>query len=352
MECRVQEPQPISANWPWLSSLGKGLFLLLGYLAVFGCVALSMWAVVQVQLDSRPAGDPVRYFYTALFIICELWVAVGVILMMRRLKEGAFAAAGVALLLWIPAVGLSALQESRFHILNDGAVQSDVAPALAQRDAATARIENLNSQLAVIERPTRAAAAIDAEYQRYADNPRYVTLAARLKAELENAKAYAALNDELATNRQTLIDTAALAASATDAKKVGQSFTVPLLGWEVSSDATVWILIAWMMGIKSFGGWLLFGSAISTERRVTETRRATWFGEIAANIRNALRPSASSAEDTPETAPSKPEKTAEIEQIEDASEAPAPAFLAPNTRYVTRTDRSGKTIRVRMTGTG
>ena len=58
-----------------------------------------------------------------------------------------------------------------------------------------------------------------------------------------------------------------------DAKKVGQTFKVPLIGWTISSDFTVWLLIATMMAIKSLGPWLLFGFSLRRERPTSAQAR-------------------------------------------------------------------------------
>lgn len=254
-----QTPDGKGTFW---GTVAKGLFYLLGYAAVFGLVGLSMWAVAQVQLDSRPAGDPLRYWYLAAFLVAEAWVAIGLTIMILRFRESNWAAGMVALMCWIPAIGLSAMQESRFHLLLDSQQDAEVAPELTKRMNAEARIEEITTDLGIMVKPTRSVASIEAEYNRFKDRPKYPTKTAELLSELENAKSYTAMQSELATHRTTMEETAAVAAESQDAKKVGQSFTVPWLGWEVSSNFTVWTLIIWMMAIKSLGPWLLFGSSL------------------------------------------------------------------------------------------
>ncbi|NQY14734.1 MAG: hypothetical protein HRT81_12845 [Henriciella sp.] len=245
-----------------LERVGKAVFYLIGYAVVFGLAGLSIWAVGTVQMVSRPEGDIMRYWYLIAFVAMEVWVVIGLTVGALRAKQGAWLASFIAFAIWVPALGLSAMQESRFHVLFDSKIDAEAAPELELRESALKRVSELESELKALGEPKRSPAAIEAEYHRYKDRPKYPTKTAQLLSELEDARAYQLKSQELANHRQTLVNTASLAAENLDAKKVGQTFTVPLIGWNVSSDFTVWVLIATMMAIKSLGPWLLFGSAL------------------------------------------------------------------------------------------
>ncbi|MEM9571848.1 MAG: hypothetical protein AAF996_10290 [Pseudomonadota bacterium] len=246
-----------------LQRIGKVVFYLIGYAVILGLAGLSIWAVGMVQLASRPEGDFMRYWYLTAFVAMEVWVVIGLTVGALRAKQGALLASFIAIAIWVPALGLSAMQESRFHVLFDSKIDAGAAPELARRENALKRIVELEDEIAALVKPTRSVTAIEAEYNRYKARPNYYrTKNAELLAELEAAKAYKVKTDELARHRQVVIDTAGLAAENLDAKKVGQTFNVPLIGWSVSSDFTVWLLIATMMAIKSLGPWLLFGSTL------------------------------------------------------------------------------------------
>ncbi len=254
-----------------LQGIGKVVFYLIGYAVVFGLAGLSIWAVAMVQLASRPEGDFMRYWYLTAFVALEVWVVIGLTVGALRAKQGAWLASFIAIAIWVPALGLSAMQESRFHVLFDSKIEAVAAPELAKRESALKRVAELEGEIAALTKPTRSVTAIEAEHSRYKTRPNYYrTKNAELLAELEAVKAYKVKTDELASHRQIVIDTASLAAENLDAKKVGQTFTVPLIGWTVSSDFTVWLLIATMMAIKALGPWLLFGSTLRGETTTSE----------------------------------------------------------------------------------
>ena len=249
-----------SGPWALMVWLGTSLFYLFGFLIVFGLVGLSFWAVGSVQLESRAETDPLRYWYLAMFLIAEGWVAVGFTLLARRLSQKVYGAAFVAFLLWVPAVGLSAYQEWRFHTLRNADVELDKAPDLAKRESALTREPELLSALAAIGE-TRPTDAIQAELDRYEPRPEiYPTKISSLKSELATAQERQKLELELGTVRQTLTDTAALSVNTADAKKLGIAFTIPGIGIHVPETFAVWVVIGWAMAIKAFGPWLLLGS--------------------------------------------------------------------------------------------
>ena len=240
--------------WPVVLWLGYGVILLL--------TGLSLWAVALVQLASRPEGDVVRYWYLIAFVLLELWVCVGLVFLAIRFRQGNWGAGLIALIVWLAALGLSAVQEKRFHTLFDSQIDAGVAAQLAGRANAEKRAFEREARLAALTKPSRSVEAIKAEltgYESRRDAENFPTRIAALRAELKAAQSYEVLSAELEADRRILADTAALAADRRDAKKVGQSFT--LVGFEVSADASLWILIATMLAIKSLGPWLLMGGA-------------------------------------------------------------------------------------------
>lgn len=249
----------------WGAKIAKGLFYLLGYGVIFGVAGLSMWAVGAVQLQSHDDGDIMGYWYLATFILLELWVVVGLTIAALKMRQGEWGKASVGLLMWVMALGLSAMQESRFHVLQDNTVISEAAPELAKRENALKRQTELETSLAAAAPPARSSAAIQAELTRFKTRPdsaRYPTQISRLTSELADANAYAAIQSDLTVQRSIINETAELAAENLSAKQVGQTITVPILKWEISSEGTVWILIITMMMIKSLGPWLLFGGGM------------------------------------------------------------------------------------------
>ena len=229
-----------------------------GYVVVFGLIGLSMWAVGYIQLASRPEGGVVGYWYLIVFLGLEVWVALGLIVCSARFKQGRWGAGMVALAIWLAAMGLSAMQESRFHVLFDSKVEALAAPVLAERASTQKRVSELEANLSALIKPNRPVAAIEAElagYEARRDASAYPTRITALRAELAAAQAFEKIGADIVAARQILVATAADAAVSVDAKKVGQSFSV--FGLNVTSAATVWLLIGTMLAIKSLGPWLL-----------------------------------------------------------------------------------------------
>jgi len=256
------EPQPEKA----FESLAGTAFLLLGYSVILCLTVLSLWAVGAVQLASRPAPDPLRYWYLLVFLALELWVCAGLVIIGMRLRQGRWGAALIALSLWLAALGLSAMQEKRFHTLFDGKLDAAVAQKLAERVNAEARLIELEGVLKALDKPSRSVDAIEAElsgYESRSDAEKFPTRIASLKAERKAAQAYATVAVDLNAQRKTLEDTAALAAERIDARKVGQGFQI--FGKAVPPDASIWLLIATMLAIKSLGPWLLIGGRKKAE---------------------------------------------------------------------------------------
>lgn len=244
-----------------------------GYVVVFGLVGLSMWAVGHIQLASRPEGGVVRYWYLIVFLGLEIWVALGLMVCSERFRQGRWGAGIVALAIWLAAMGLSAIQESRFHILFDSKVDALAAPVLAVRANTKKRVSELEANLSALTKPTRPVAAIEAElagYEARRDASTYPTRITALRAELAAARSFEQMGADLVAERQSLVASAADAAVSVDAKKVGQSFSV--FGVNVTSTTTVWMLIATMMAIKALGPWLLLG--ISANRVSSEPKTA------------------------------------------------------------------------------
>ncbi len=279
----MQEKDLENSVWSHSGKVGKVVFYLTGYGVIICLTGLSMWAVAQVQLASRPDGEIIRLWYLAVFIALELWVVTGLILANLCARQGAWLAVLVAFALWVPALGLSAMQESRFHLLYDSKIEAAAAPELTRRDNSEKQIAELETSLALFARPTRSVTAIKTElagYEARRDAARYPTRITALKSELAAATAHADLLSELATARQALVETASLATENMAARKVGQIITVPLLNWVIPSHATVWILIATMMAIKALGPWLLFrpllNAANPSARRKPPPEEAKW----------------------------------------------------------------------------
>ena len=344
------------------SSVTQFLLSLAGFCVVAGFVGLSMYAVGEVQLKSHP-DDPLRFWYMACFVLCEIWVAVGFTLMARRFGQRQFAAGVIALLLWFPALGLSGLQESRYHALNDSEVDATIAPELTKRTNALARISEIEDQLKDAETPPRPSDAVQAELDLYAARPNYPTKTATLRAELATALAYEKLQGELVTHRKTVEDTAYLAAENSDAKKIGQTFTVPLLKWEVSADATVWTLIVFMMGVKAFGPWLIIGSALKAEAAAAQKASNERIRKAAKSAKTAParkprakptpKPVASPVADMVEkveakmAAPKIEAANVNTDNDADAMED-ADAPLMPKMRWEKHVDRHGRVHRVKV----
>lgn len=253
-----------------LANAGNALFHLFGYSIVLATLGLSLWAVTSVQLMSRPPEDLTRWWYAAVFFICELWVALGLTLMLRQFQNRAWLSAALALIVWIPALGLSALQESRFHIMLDQKLEAARTPDLVQHEHATARIAELTKALSAMTPPRRSQTAVSAELQRYQQQPNtYRTRIANLTAELADAQAYQRLIAQIDAQRTIEQSTAKLAKEDITPKKLSQSFTVPWLKWEVSDQATIWLLIGWMMLVKAVGLHLLIGTPTSPSAKKT-----------------------------------------------------------------------------------
>jgi len=251
------EPRPESG----FEGVTGTAILLLGYSVILCLTGLSLWAVGAVQLASRPETDPLRFWYLLVFLALELWVCAGLVVIGIRLRQGRWGAALIALMLWLAALGLSAMQEKRFHTLFDGKLDAAVAQKLTKRANAEARIAELEGTLKAFNKPSRSVEAIEAElsgYEARSDAENFPTRITSLKAELKAAQSYAVVAADLGAQRNILEDTAALAAERLDARKVGQDFR--LFGKAVPADASIWLLIATMLAIKSLGPWLLIGN--------------------------------------------------------------------------------------------
>ena len=270
------EPQPENG----FEGVAGTAILLLGYGVILCLTGLSLWAVGAVQLASRPETDPLRFWYLLVFLALELWVCAGLVVIGIRLRQGRWGAALIALTLWLASLGLSAMQEKRFHTLFDGKLDAEVAQKLAERANAEARIAELEGTLKAFDKPSRSVEAIEAElsgYEARSDADKFPTRITSLKAELKAAQSYAMIAADLDAQRQMLEGTAALSAERLDARKVGQDFR--LFGKAVSADASIWLLIATMLAIKSLGPWLLIGSrdkADSSPEPVQPTEDPDW----------------------------------------------------------------------------
>lgn len=239
------------------AAMGK-LFLVMGYGVIIALTGLSLWAVGAVQLASRPVSDPVRVWYLIAFVGLELWVCAGLVVVTTKARQGRWSAVMIASALWLVALGLSAVQEKRFHTLFDGKLDAAVAQKLTERANAEARSAELEERLDALEKPTRAVKAIEAElsgYENRSDAENFPTRITALRAELAAAQSYRANEQELANMRAVLEATASLAAERLDARKVGQDFSI--FGMRITSDASIWVLIGAMLAIKSLGPWLL-----------------------------------------------------------------------------------------------
>ena len=270
------EPQPENG----FEGVAGTVILLLGYGVIICLTGLSLWAVGAVQIASRPETDPLRFWYLLVFLALELWVCTGLVIIGIRLRQGRWGAALIALTLWLAALGLSAMQEKRFHTLFDGKLDAAVAQKLTERANAEARIVQLEGSLKALDKPSRSVEAIEAElsgYEARSDAENFPTRITSLKAELKAAQSYAVIAADLDAQRKTLEDTAALAAERLDARKVAQDFR--LFGKSVPADASIWLLIATMLAIKSLGPWLLIGSrdkAEASPERVQPAEDPDW----------------------------------------------------------------------------
>lgn len=250
----------------------RPVFQWLGSAVIVALMGLSLWAVATVQLASRPEGDSVRYWYLFAFVLLELWVCVGLVFLASHFRQGRWGAGLIALLIWLAAVGLSAVQEKRFHTLFDSQIDAGVAEQLAERANAEKRTLEREAALAALTKPSRSAEAIQAEltgYETRSDAEKYPTRITALRAELKATQSHADLSAELEADRKILADTAALATDRRDARKVGQGFT--LFGIHVAPDASLWILIATMLAIKSLGPWLLMSHAAKPVQLIAST---------------------------------------------------------------------------------
>ena len=247
-----------SASRPMHQGLADRLLHALGYIVVLATIGLSLWAVTYVQLASRPDDEPVRYWYATVFIVCELWVAVGLMLIIRRFAHGAWLSGLLALVVWVPAVGLSAVQEVRYHSYLDNQIDVQLAPQKLRHEQTADDIEQLELQLKSMSAPTRSVGAIDAELQRYRPQPNtYRTRLAQLTGERADLQAYLRLSERIAQARQSQMETVESATVNAAQLKLGQSFSVPVLELKITNDVMLWLLVSWMMLVKATGVHLL-----------------------------------------------------------------------------------------------
>lgn len=203
---------------------------------------LSMIAVGSLQWESYSAQGVVKYWYVVAYGLCEIWVALGLCLLAVLIQKKEWLAVMVALALWLPAMGVSAVQEHRFHVQRIDSDKRRLAPDLERHRQATVRLDELMTELAALP-PQRPLEAIDAELERYGRAPdRYPTKLATLRSERTLSAARDEFTSEKKTVEATLMETVSVAI-------VTNPYTV--------QDWSLWALVLWMMGVKAGGAWLL-----------------------------------------------------------------------------------------------
>ena len=221
------------------------LFVVRGFatLTIIALTLLSMWAVGQVQWEKGASDDVIHFWYLAAFLLCEAWTALGLILLGQLYLSRSWAAFYVALCLWIPALILSGIQENAFHKKQALKVRAEFAADIQSYNNAESGLADLSHQLSqmVVQRPVEA---IEAELALYEKKPlKYPTKIMELKSEFAIAKRYYALLAEREVYRAVLKNKAAISVEHTD--DVSQAYEGN------------WLLIAWMMGMKACGAWVI-----------------------------------------------------------------------------------------------
>lgn len=217
-------------------------------LLITALTLLSMIAVGWVQLETYHDHGALKYWYVIAYALCEIWVALGLCLLAALFQRQEWPALFLAVLLWLPAMGVSAEQEHRFHIQRVEHDAKSLAPDRESRRQAEARLAALETELAAIA-PQRPIEAIDAELERYGRAPQtYPSKLAMLRSERALSAARTQLLDQQRDAESVMLNTAALPVT-TDLSQ--RSFY----------DWSLWALVIWMMGVKAGGAWLLTRAA-------------------------------------------------------------------------------------------
>lgn len=220
-------------------------------LVVAAFLIVSGIANVVVWWDSAQGWN--RYVFSVIGIGSEAWGAFGLLLMTRRFSERDIARGLCALLLWLPAVGFNGYSTYRYFTIEGSDKAAIVEIDRTRNSQADDRIVEITTELEAIG-VTRTPTAIRQERDNLPNN--YRTRRAELSAELSTAERRATLENELATVRETVVDTAGVA-TATGANA--------LTDWRVLTA-----LVIWMEAIKALALWVIAGK---TERKERQDRQ-------------------------------------------------------------------------------
>ena len=209
-------------------------------LVVLAFMAVSGFANVNVWWNS--ATGWAQYIFATVGVGAELVGAVGLIVLVYNFAHGHWLKGLVALALWVPAVGFNGYSSYRYFTSEGAIVMGEGVTEKTALILAETRVSEITSELAAIGE-VRASSAIRAERDALPEN--YKSKRAALSAELGQAERKEALEAELATHRQTVLDKAAVSV---------QPDTKALTAPEI-----VFALVLWMEAMKALGLWVISG---------------------------------------------------------------------------------------------
>ena len=179
----------------------------LGRWALFGSAGLVLVALIVLSGAANivvwwMTGEGwTRFWYTGVGLACEIWAALGLVIITSRFVRGEWARGAIAVALWLPAVAFNAYTVHRFLEMGDETHERAAITLQADRAILEQDIADLQSRIEAAN-VTRSIAAIETELALVPETA--TTATRRLSAELQLARDVEAWRAQVSAKRAEL----------------------------------------------------------------------------------------------------------------------------------------------------
>lgn len=187
------------------ATIGKALLFGGAFLVLVGLIILSGVANISVWWATGEGWR--QYWYTGVGLACEIWAALGLVIITSRFVRGEWFRGAIAVGLWIPAVAFNAYTVHRFLETDGDTAAIAAVQSQANRQLIETEVGDLERRITAAN-VTRSVAAIEAELALVPDSR--LTQRRALTEELQRARDVDGWSRDLSTKRQTLASTAAV----------------------------------------------------------------------------------------------------------------------------------------------
>jgi hypothetical protein len=206
----------------------------LGRWALFGSAGLVLIALILLSGAANivvwwMTGEGwTRFWYTGVGLACEIWAALGLVIITSRFVRGEWARGAIAVALWIPAVAFNAYTVHRFLEMGDETHERAAITLQADRSILQQEITDLQQRIDAAN-ITRSIAAIETELS--LAPPEATQLRRRLSTELQLARDVEGWRTQVTTKRQQLAQGAGAAHAGVSDRLNNEGIMIGMAIW-------------------------------------------------------------------------------------------------------------------------